>query len=125
MYRQGWGNALQITFYNEKGEVLLREIPNGGALCLKARYFRSLAGGSFYLKASFQSNDKEKLYGMGQYQQERMNLKGCNLELAHRNSQASVPFYVSSLGYGFLWNNPSVGEVHFGTNTTEWESLVY
>lgn len=122
LYRQGWGNALQITFYNEKGEVLLREIPNGGALCLKARYFRSLAGGSFYLKASFQSNDKEKLYGMGQYQQERMNLKGCNLELAHRNSQASVPFYVSSLGYGFLWNNPSVGEVHFGTNTTEWEA---
>ena len=122
LYRQGWGNALQITFYNEKGEVLLQEIPNGGALCLKARYFRSLAGGSFYLKASFQSNDKEKLYGMGQYQQERMNLKGCNLELAHRNSQASVPFYVSSLGYGFLWNNPSVGEVHFGTNTTEWEA---
>ena len=26
-----------------------------------------------------------------------MNLKGCNLELAHRNSQASIPFYVSSL----------------------------
>ena len=25
-----------------------------------------------------------------------MNLKGCNLELAHRNSQASIPFYVSS-----------------------------
>ena len=24
LYRQGWGNALQITFYNEKGEVLLR-----------------------------------------------------------------------------------------------------
>lgn len=57
---------------------------------------------------------------MGQYQQERMNLKGCNLELAHRNSQASIPFYVSSLGYGFLWHNAAVGEVHFGTNTTEW-----
>ena len=49
-----------------------------------------------------------------------MNLKGCNLELAHRNSQASIPFYVSSLGYGFLWHNAAVGEVHFGTNTTEW-----
>jgi alpha-D-xyloside xylohydrolase len=57
---------------------------------------------------------------MGQYQQEIMNLKGCNLELAHRNSQASIPFYISSIGYGFLWNNPSIGEVHFGTNTTEW-----
>lgn len=57
---------------------------------------------------------------MGQYQQETMNLKGCNLELAHRNSQASIPFYVSSLGYGFLWHNAAIGEVHFGSNTTEW-----
>lgn len=121
MYVNGWGNALQMTFFNEKGEVLLREISNGGALCRKARYYRTLPGGSFLAKVTFEANPEEKIYGMGQYQQERMNLKGCNLELAHRNSQASVPFYVSSLGYGFLWNNPAVGEVHFGTNTTEWE----
>lgn len=53
-------------------------------------------------------------------QQEIFDLKGCNLELAHRNSQASIPFYISSLGYGFLWHNAAVGEVHFGKNTTEW-----
>ena len=81
---------------------------------------RPLKGGAYQLKVSFDSNPDEKIYGMGQYQQERMNLKGCNLELAHRNSQASIPFYVSSLGYGFLWHNAAVGEVHFGTNTTEW-----
>ena len=43
------------------------------------------------------------------------------MELAHRNSQASVPFMVSSLGYGFLWNNPAVGRVTFGKNITTWE----
>ena len=117
---QGWGKLLRTSFYNQKGELLLREIANGGALCLKARSFRPLSGGSYRLKVSFDSDPSEKLYGMGQYQQERMNLKGCNMELAHRNSQASVPFYVSSLGYGFLWHNAAVGEVHFGTNTTEW-----
>ena len=42
------------------------------------------------------------------------------LELCHRNSQASVPFYISSRGYGFLWNNPAVGTATFGTNKTEW-----
>lgn len=117
---QPWGNALQITFRNQKGEVLLREISNGGALALKARHFKSLQGGSFKLKASFESNPSEKIYGMGQYQQEKMDLKGCNLELAHRNSQASIPFYISSLGYGFLWHNAAIGEVHFGLNTTQW-----
>ena len=117
---QTWGNALQITFLNQKNEVLLREISDGGALCKRARHYKTLPGGGFRLKASFESNPFEKIYGMGQYQQEKMNLKGCNLELAHRNSQASVPFYVSSLGYGFLWHNAAIGEVHFGLNTTEW-----
>ena len=89
---QPWGKALQMSFYNQKGELLLREISNGGSLVRKARYYRNRPGGSFYLKATFESNPKEKIFGMGQYQQERMDLKGCNLELAHRNSQASIPF---------------------------------
>ena len=116
----GWRKTVQLSFYNQKGELLLREISNGGALALQARFFKALAGGSYRLKATFEAQEGEKLYGMGQYQQEIMDLKGCNLELAHRNSQASVPFLVSNKGYGFLWNNPSIGEVHFGSNTTEW-----
>ncbi len=118
---QPWGNVLQITFIEtETGKVLLQEIPNGGALTNKARDFRPISGETYRLKASFISDPDEKLFGMGQYQQERMNLKGCNLELAHRNSQASIPFVLSDKGYGFLWHNPAIGEVHFGLNTTEW-----
>ena len=118
---QEWGRALQITYKNAKGKILLQEITNGGALEKKARLFKPLPGGAGYrLKASFISDPEEKIFGMGQYQQERLDLKGCMLELAHRNSQASVPFMVSSRGYGFLWNNAAIGEVHFGLNVTEW-----
>ncbi len=74
---QEWGKALQITFRNSRGEILLQEIPNGGALQKKARQFKPLPGGAFSLRASFVSNPDEKIYGMGQYQQERMDLKGC------------------------------------------------
>ncbi|CAI4213908.1 unnamed protein product [Parascedosporium putredinis] len=74
-------------------------------------------------KSRFESLDaEERIYGMGQYQQPFMNLKGAQLELAQRNSQASVPFAVSSLGYGFLWNNPSIGRAVFGTNVTTFEA---
>ncbi len=118
----GWGRDLQITFYDCNGKMLLQEISRGGALQKKARHFKALPGGGYRLKASFAANPGEKIYGMGQYQQEIMDLKGCNLELAHRNSQASIPFYISSLGYGFLWHNPAIGQVHFGSNTTEWEA---
>ena len=118
---QGWGNGLRLTFRDtETGKVLLEEIPNGGALSKKAREFRHLSGDTYRLKVSFVSDPEEKLFGMGQYQQERMNLKGCNLELAHRNSQASIPFVLSDKGYGFLWHNPAIGEAHFGLDITEW-----
>lgn len=91
--------------------------------CLKIvnRTWKGIPGGSEYsLNVKFESNDGEKLFGMGQYQQSYLDLKGCILELAQRNSQISVPFAVSSLGYGFLWNNPAVGQVSFGKNYTEW-----
>lgn len=120
LFVQEWGNALQLSFYNENEELLLREISNGAALGRKARKYHALAGGDYRLKVSFESDPAEKIYGMGQYQQDILNLKGCNLELAHRNSQISIPFYLSSLGYGFLWHNAAIGEAHFGTNTTEW-----
>ena len=79
-------------------------------------------GENYKISLRFLANDQEKIYGMGQYQQTQMNMKGCMLELAQRNSQVSVPFYISSLGYGFLWNNPAVGSVFFGMNGTEWRA---
>jgi alpha-D-xyloside xylohydrolase len=118
----------KITIYNEKGDVLLREYVRNGknpegfmsALDLDAREFRPFTGGACRLTARFESDPAEQLFGMGQYQQPYLDLKNCTLELAQRNSQASVPFLVSSLGYGFLWNNPGIGKVIFGKNLTEW-----
>ncbi|MDC4404610.1 hypothetical protein NQ640_19315, partial [Acinetobacter baumannii] len=58
---------------------------------------------------------------MGQYQHKFLDLKNTVLELAQRNTQISVPFYISSLGYGLLWNNPGIGKVSFAKNMTEWK----
>lgn len=78
--------------------------------------------GDFKATARFEAYDGEVIYGMGQYQDSHLDKKGCVLELAHRNSQASVPFLVSSRGYGFLWNNPAVGTASFGKNGTTWSA---
>jgi alpha-D-xyloside xylohydrolase len=111
-----------IEFQTPGGRTLLKELPHGGSLRLKARHFEPIAGGDHQLTASFESDPHEKLYGMGQYQQHLMDLKGSVFELAHRNSQASVPFVLSSAGYGFFWHNPSIGSATFGRNRTEWHS---
>ena len=93
------------------------------AIEVEAREFKPIQGGDYHLTMRFESVDKdEKIYGMGQYQQPYLDLKGLDLELAHRNSQASVPFALSSLGYGFLWNNPGVGRVVFGKNIMSFEA---
>ena len=118
-----------LSFYRD-GSLILREYFRfyGGTLaktsrCLKIvnREWKGIIGASDYqLTVRFDPNEGEKIYGMGQYQQPCLDLKGSMLELAQRNSQISVPFMVSSLGYGFLWNNPAVGRVTFAANQTEW-----
>ncbi len=134
----------QIAFFNQKGELLLEEFMRvrlgsmvsgdgqidqaavtyfNSALCIYPREFKPIIGGDYALTARFESRPEEKIFGMGQYQHGFLNQKNCVLELAQRNSQASVPFALSSRGYGFLWNNPAIGKVSFGKNCTEWAAI--
>ena len=124
--------AGKIFYYNQNNQLLLEEYLRNrmdytadycSALEIEAREFRPHPGGDYALTQRFESNPEEKIYGMGQYQQPFLNLKGTDLELAHRNSQSSVPFALSSLGYGMLWNNPAVGRVTFGKNITTWQAF--
>lgn len=119
-----------ITYYKDDQIILQEYFRNyDGTIskesrCLKyiSRQYVPHTGGDYKIIQSFEANDHEKIFGMGQYQQKQTDLKGCILDLQQRNSQISVPFYISSLGYGFLWNNPCVGRVSFGNNKTEWIS---
>lgn len=125
----------QITMFNSKGDTILEEYdrkrldvldPKCSSLNISAREFKPILGstGSYHLTMRFESVDKkEKIFGMGQYQQPYLDLKGFELELAQRNSQASVPFALSSLGYGLLWNNPAIGRAMFAKNIMSFEAL--
>lgn len=112
----------KITFYNQNEKLLLEEHYTGKPLKVKGHEWKDIGNGKYRINVSFYANEGEKIFGMGQYQQPILDIKGCSLELSQRNSQASVPFYVSSLGYGFIWHMPSIGEVSFGTNITKWSA---
>lgn len=123
----------RLSVYNREGKLLLKEYwrnrrdvtsPDCSALEIEGRELKPNIGGDYHVTYRLQSLDrKEKIYGMGQYQQPYLDLKGMDLELAHRNSQASIPFFLSSLGYGFLWNNPGIGRAVFGGNTMTFEAF--
>ena len=72
------------------------------------------------LEQRFAAYPDEKLYGLGQHQHGLYDQKGAVVELVQRNSEVSIPFMVSSRGYGFLWNNPAIGRVELAINGTRW-----
>lgn len=121
-----------ITFYNQNGRVLLQEYIRNrndfsrycSPLGISAREWKPRLGGDDYsLTVRFESDPDEKLFGMGQYQHGFLNQKYCCLTLEQRNTQVSIPFVLSSLGYGFFWNNPAIGWASFGKNVTEWHAV--
>ena len=85
-----------------------------------SRAYVAGSGGRSRLEQHFRSYDGERIYGLGQHPNGRLDQKGCALELIHRNMDVSIPFLVSSRGYGFLWNTPAVGRVILGANRTSW-----
>ena len=52
-------------------------------------------------------NQPEALYGLGQHQAEELNMKGKNEDLFQYNTKVSIPFVLSTNGYGILWDSYS------------------
>jgi Alpha-glucosidases, family 31 of glycosyl hydrolases len=121
--KEGW-----LSLNNTKGELLLEEYWRNRAdlsrytstLNLAGRELKPIPGGDWGITLRIEAQEGEKIFGLGQYAEPFLDKKGSVLELAHRNMQSSVPFALSSRGYGFLWNNPAVGRVSFARNITEW-----
>ena len=69
---------------------------------------------------SFDTQEDEGLYGLGQHQSDQWDYKGQNEELYQYNTKISIPFVISSHGYGILWDSYSMGR--FG-NTEPYKQL--
>ncbi|SDK10526.1 alpha-D-xyloside xylohydrolase [Actinopolyspora mzabensis] len=84
------------------------------------RLYGSSSGSSRRMEQCFRAYDGERIYGLGQHTHGLLDQKGTVLDLVQRNAEVSIPFLLSSRGYGFLWNNPAVGRVEFAHNGTRW-----
>jgi alpha-D-xyloside xylohydrolase len=115
-----------VTFYDRQGRVLLEELwldkRMGTAPQRDARIYEHISSYAFKTDVYFQSNEEEHFYGLGQEANDCFDLKGCTVELFQKNTKCTIPFLLSSRGYGFLWNNPSIGRVELTCNHTRWHS---
>lgn len=124
------GNGV-IAFYKKqrkKESCILREywIDEGCGMpsYQQARSYKGGVGNRYHIKTYFYPNEGEHLYGMGQEVTGCFDLKGCTIDLCQKNTKCSIPFYLSTKGYGFLWNNPSTGRAEFAKNRFLWEADV-
>jgi len=97
-------NGEQLTFLDKKGDELLREISSG------ARRYElvTINGESLYsVSDRFRLAQHEAIYGLGQHQAGVFNYRGAVVPLAQANCDVAVPLFLSTQGYGILWNTAS------------------
>lgn len=115
------GHDGRLSYLNSQTGKTLLEEPAVEILHPEARQFRPLPGSDLWrLEARFVAQDGEKIFGMGQHRHGRLDQKGCVLDLRQENCEVSIPFAMSSRGYGMLWHNPAIGRAEFGHTLTRW-----
>ena len=108
----------QITFYDLKDQVLLKEVAQGGKtfkpftvpdreIDVDIAKVPEAQKHGWSWRALFDSPDNEAFYGLGQHQSEELNMKGKNEDLFQYNTKVSVPFVISNKNYGILWDSYS------------------
>ena len=114
-------------YYDAGGHPLLEEEWSDRKANLppirRAREYKYIRGGDhFSAEIYFKADPEEHFYGMGQHADDCLDIKGCVLELAQKNTQTAIPFLLSSKGYGFVWNNPAIGRAELVNNHTMWRA---
>lgn len=64
------------------------------------------------VEQSFTAAEGERLFGGGQFQDGFLDIKSLSRRLTQVNTQTSVPFFLSSAGYGLLWHNYGLTELN-------------
>lgn len=104
---------------NGEFEVLLEEMTEY-AFDAFYRTYRASGSNTHRVNVLFKPDKKEHFYGLGGEHNGCFDMKGTTSELQHRNTKTSIPFVYSSKGYGFLWNNPSIGQCELTNNHSKW-----
>ncbi len=91
-----------VGFFDLAGNNLLQEQPD--------RSFEPLATQgpvNYRVQDNFKLVEDEAIYGLGQHQSGSLNNRGLSVYLSQKNTDVAVPVFVSTRGYGVIWNTAS------------------
>ena len=106
-------DSASLVLEDADGKVLVRESASP-----RPRELTPITVGgekTFRADAYYDLTQDEAIYGLGQHQNGLLNQRGTDLLLIQDNTNITIPFLLSSRGYGLLWNSASLGryENHF------------
>ncbi len=110
-----------LTFYRSDKKILksIEDDPRCAKGAIQEKY-RHRGGNNYTVKAKFEACEKEHIFGLGQERGNYFDKKNTAYELFQCNTKTSIPVIYSSLGYGFFWNNPSIGRCEFNKKESVW-----
>lgn len=96
----------QLRFLDRDGRVLLEEEQHG------RKVVRAELGAEtvHQVTQAFASPADERIYGTGCFQDGALDIRSLSRRLTQVNSQISLPFVLSSRGYGLLWHQRGMSE---------------
>lgn len=90
-----------LTFKDANKRIILQEKVGGRFMKVSSVQNEP----TYQVEQRFVSPKDEYIYGTGQFQDGYLNIRGLTRRLTQVNTQISIPFILSSKGYGLLWNN--------------------
>ncbi len=94
-----------VRFLTATGQPLLNEQPHGGRAITPVEVDGTP---THEIRQDFLLSPDEALYGLGQHQEGFFNVRDIPIRLVQANTNISIPFLISTNGYGLLWNNAAL-----------------
>jgi alpha-D-xyloside xylohydrolase len=63
---------------------------------------------TYHVEDRFDPDSTEGIYGLGQHQSGVFNYRGSTVLLGQNNTDSAIPFFISTKGYGVIWNTASL-----------------
>jgi len=102
----------QMRFFDGEGHLILAEAVAGRHLS-ESRLGDEVV---HIAEQRFESPADERIYGTGCFQDGALDIRRLPRRLTQVNSQISLPFILSSRGYGLLWHNRGMAEFNMPAN---------
>ncbi|WP_091767203.1 TIM-barrel domain-containing protein [Prevotella sp. khp7] len=115
-----------VDYHQRTGLISVRRPDGQSLISEQTTQFTPRQDGPFdayTIRQSFTLAPDERIYGLGQIQNGRLNQRGQHIRLVNENMKICIPMFLSSKGYALYWENYSPTDFDDDTKGTSFTSI--